>query len=114
MPNTPPSLDSLAGEWMPSHDVAHPPSTTNSWGGTGTSKNALGVKNLAVAPYLDAGDDWCALAVDGVPVDGVPVPADAYRWSAYEVTRRATTPAGVDVLTSTRLAFDRSTGVTPG
>ncbi|MFF0474011.1 hypothetical protein [Streptomyces sp. NPDC004284] len=98
---TPPSLDSLMSEWLPRGEVAHLPATSNFWGGVGAADNVLAVRNLTLAPYLDDGGDWCALAVDGVPV-----PADAYRWSAHEITRRATTRAGVAIRTSTRLAFE--------
>ncbi|WP_431895031.1 hypothetical protein [Nonomuraea sp. bgisy101] len=101
MPQTPPSLDTLASEWLPRRGVAHLPATSNFWGGVGAADNVLAVRNLTLAPYLDDGGDWCALAVDGVPV-----PADEYRWSAYEITRRAITPAGVEILTSARLAFE--------
>ncbi|WP_406113343.1 LamG domain-containing protein [Streptomyces sp. NBC_01014] len=102
-PGRPPELDSLAGDWLSAREVRHCPAVSNFWGAVGTSPNVLGISYFTLPPYLDDGGESCALSVDGVPVT-----AGESRWSAYEITRRATTDSGVTVRTATRLAFERN------
>ena len=100
---SPPPLDSLTSAWLPAREVLHFPAVSNFWGAVGCADNVLAIRNFTLAPYLDGGGDSCVLSVDGVPVT-----ADAYRWSAYEITRKATTVSGVVLRTATRLAFERN------
>ncbi|MFE7392206.1 LamG domain-containing protein [Streptomyces sp. NPDC057582] len=102
-PGRPPKLDSLTSDWLPRKEVEHFPAISNFWGGVGSSGNVLGIRNFTLAPYTDNGGDSCELSVDGVPVA-----AGTYRWSAYEITRKATTVSGVEIKTATRLAFERN------
>lgn len=103
-PGRPPRLEALTSAWLPRREVMHWPAVSNFWGAVGTGGNVLAIRNFTLAPYLDDGGDSCVLSVDGVPV-----PADAVRWSAYEITRKGGTASGVEVRTATRLAFERNT-----
>ncbi|MFI1092468.1 LamG domain-containing protein [Streptomyces sp. NPDC020917] len=102
-PGRAPALDSLASDWLPQQELQHLPATSNFWGAVGVAGNVLAIRNFTLAPYLDGGGDSCALSVDGVPVT-----TSESRWSAYEVTRKATTGSGVTIESSTRLAFERN------
>ncbi|MEU5851461.1 LamG domain-containing protein [Saccharopolyspora shandongensis] len=102
-PGTAPGLDSLTSDWLPQWELAHLPAISNFWGAVGVADNVLGIRNFTLAPYLDGGGDSCALSVDGVPIT-----TSESRWSAYEVTRKATTGSGVRIQTATRLAFERN------
>ncbi|MFI6730233.1 LamG domain-containing protein [Streptomyces atratus] len=99
----PPKLDSLTSDWLPAREVKHFPAVSNFWGAVGSSGNVLGIRNFTLPPYVDGGGDSCVLSVGGVPVT-----TGAYRWSAYEIARRATTASGVLIQTATRLAFERN------
>ncbi|MER6943073.1 LamG domain-containing protein [Nonomuraea sp. NPDC000554] len=98
-----PALDSLTSDWLPQRELAHLPAVSNFWGAVGVAGNVLAIRNFTLAPYLDGGGDSCALSVDGVPIT-----TSESRWSAYEVTRKATTGSGVRIQTATRLAFERN------
>ncbi|WP_326791504.1 LamG domain-containing protein [Streptomyces sp. NBC_00841] len=93
----------MTSDWLPAREVKHFPAVSNSWGAVGSSPNVLGIRNFTLAPYLDGGGDSCVLSVDGVPVT-----TSESRWSAYEITRKATTASGVAIQTATRLAFERN------
>ncbi|WP_331733976.1 LamG domain-containing protein (plasmid) [Streptomyces atratus] len=102
-PGRPPKLASLTSDWLPAREVKHSPTVSNSWGAVGSSPNVLGIRNFTLAPYVDGFSDSCELNVDGVRVT-----TSESRWSAYEITRKATTASGVAVQTKTRLAFERN------
>lgn len=102
-PGRPPKLDSLTSDWLTAREVKHFPAVSNFWGALGSSPNVLGIRNFTLAPYVGSGSDSCVLSVDGVPVT-----TSGSRWSAYEITRKATTASGVAIQTKTRLTFERN------
>ncbi|MFE7330908.1 LamG domain-containing protein [Streptomyces sp. NPDC057565] len=95
-----PPLDSLTSDWLPKANVRRLPAVSNFWGAVNVTANVAGFANFTLAPYVQAGS--CGT----LTVDGSALNTATFRWSAYEIRRKATTQTGLTVQTATRLAFE--------
>ncbi|WP_165223567.1 hypothetical protein [Aquisphaera insulae] len=95
-----PSLDELAGDWMPTGSLENLPSVCNFAGGVKATDNLTGFTCLTVPPASQGG------TAASVLLDGRPIPASESRWLPYEVRRR-TVVEGVAMESALRMAFER-------
>src|SRR6218665_454935 len=91
-------LDSLAGEWMSREDIVHLPSLRNQWGQAHVNADLSSLSWLAMPPF-SGGDPTGSLRVNGAPLA-----ATAFRWSAWGVQRKHDTP-DLSVETEVRFGF---------
>lgn len=95
-----PSLDELAGDWMPVGTLLNMPSVNNFHGGLHAGWNLLSFLELTFPPLSLSGE--CA----SLSLNGVNVQAHESRWSPHQVLRRAV--AGDITLQSTvRMGFEQ-------
>lgn len=95
-----PSLDELAGTWMPVGTLLNMPALNNFHGGLHAGTNLLSFSELTFPP-LSLGGECLRLALNGINVQ-----AHESRWYPYQIMRRAT--VGPIALQSTvRMAFEQ-------
>lgn len=95
-----PSLDELAGTWMPVGTLLNMPALNNFHGSLHAGTNLLSFSELTFPP-LSLGGECLRLALNGINVQ-----AHESRWYPYQVIRRAT--MGPIALQSTmRMAFEQ-------
>ncbi|HLZ53056.1 MAG TPA: hypothetical protein VKS19_01125, partial [Verrucomicrobiae bacterium] len=100
-----PSLDEMAGDWLPMKDVANPPDVNNF--------HDLLIINQDLTSFFCNPGDWLWGGGDGVWHAGYPLvtltiagkeyPATECRWCPYRALRRNTNCAGFIVQTDTRM-----------
>ncbi|KAB7598122.1 hypothetical protein ET532_011815, partial [Verminephrobacter sp. Larva24] len=91
-------LDSLAGEWMSREDIVHLPSLRNQWGQAHVNADLSSLSWLAMPPFSGG------YHTGSLRVNGVPLAATAFRWSAWGVQRKHDTP-DLSVETEVRFGF---------
>ena len=96
-----PSLDELAGEWLPDNLIEHTPALSNFHGSLESSRNVLGVQNLTIPPFAQGGE----LGI--LSLNGAPVAAQEFRWYVHQVQRRSTLQH-IGVLSTVRMPFEQS------
>ncbi|MEZ0067335.1 hypothetical protein ABIA32_003348 [Streptacidiphilus sp. MAP12-20] len=99
-PGSPPSLDSMAGDWLPVSGTVHQPETSNFWGGLEADSNVTGFQRLTMAPYSQGGSAF------DLTFDGAALASEFVRWYPYQIHRLAETAAGLRVQSGTRMAFE--------
>src|SRR5271157_4704404 len=77
-----PSLDELAGDWLPMSSLGSYPALSNFLGSLQATDDMVGVKHLTFPPFSQAQDSGT------VRVNGRPLQATDSRWYAYQVLRR--------------------------
>ena len=95
-----PSLDDLAGPWLPAGTLLNMPSASNFHGGLHAGWNILSFLELTFPP-LSLGGECARLSLNGVNVQ-----AHESRWFPYQVLRRATVGPLV-VQSAVRMAFEQ-------
>lgn len=105
-PDGVPSLDDLAGEWMPATLLRDTPAISNWAGSVGTNVDIVDATSFIVPPFAGAP------SMLRLRVDGKDLKLDSVRWRAYEAERRSF-PLIVDahtlaVTSQLRMAFNDS------
>jgi len=78
-----PSLDELAGEWLPMNSLGSYPALNNFAGSLQVTDDLLAVRHLTFCPFSQAQDTGT------LRINGAAVKAADSRWYAYQVLRRA-------------------------
>jgi hypothetical protein len=99
-PGAVPSLDELAGSWMPVGTLLNMPSVNNFYGGLHAGWNLLSFLELTFPP-LSLGGECFLLSLNGVNVQ-----AHESSWYPYQVLRR-TTVGGITLQSTVRMAFEQ-------
>ena len=104
-PASVPSLDEMAGDWLPMKDVANPPDVNNF--------HDMLIINRDLTSFFCNPGDWLWGGGDGVwhagyplvtlTIAGIEYPATECRWCAYRALRRNINCAGFAVQTDTRM-----------
>lgn len=97
---SPPSLDSMAGDWLPVSGLAHYPEVGNFWGGLEADTDITGFQRLTMPPYSQEGTSF------DLSFDGSALSSEYVRWYPYQIHRLAETASGLVVLSGTRMAFE--------
>lgn len=97
-----PTLDALAGEWMPTATLLNLPSVNNFCGSLHAGSNLLSFTELSFPP-LSLGGDCARLSLNGLNVQ-----AHESRWYPYQVLRR-TTVGDIELRTTVRMGFEQQT-----
>lgn len=95
-----PSLDELAGAWLPTGTLLNMPSVNNFHGGLHAGWNLLSFLELTLPPLSLGGE--CAL----LSVNGVNVQAHESRWYPYQVLRKAAV-GGLALQSTVRMGFEQ-------
>jgi hypothetical protein len=95
-----PSLDELAGTWLPAGTLLNMPSASNFRGGLHAGWNLLSFLELTFPPLSLGGE--CAVA----SVNGVNVQAHESRWYPYQVLRKAVV-GGLALQSTVRMGFEQ-------
>jgi hypothetical protein len=99
-PGAVPSLDELAGSWMPVGTLLNMPSVNNFSGGLHAGTNLLSFTELSFPP-LSLGGECARLSLGGVNVQ-----AQQSRWYPYQVVRRAR-QGGLALESAVRMGFEQ-------
>lgn len=94
-----PSLDELAGEWLPMNSLGSYPALNNFVGSLQVTDDLLAVKHLRFCPFSQAQDTGT------LRVNGLPLKATDSRWYAYQVLRRNRS-AGLEAEGSVRMVHE--------
>lgn len=94
-----PSLDELAGDWLPMSSLGSYPALNNFVGSLQVTDDMVGVKHLTFPPFSQAQDSGT------LRVNGRPLRAIDSRWSAYQVLRRNRS-AELEVESSVRMVYE--------
>jgi Concanavalin A-like lectin/glucanases superfamily len=97
-----PSLDELAGTWMPTATLLNLPSVHNFHGGLQVNPNIVSFSELTFPP-LAQGGECCALTLNAVNVQ-----AGQSRWYPYQVLRQAQF-GGFTLQSAIRMGFEQET-----
>lgn len=95
-----PSLDELAGSWMPVGTLLNMPSVNNFHGALHAGTNLLSFLELTFPP-LSQGGESCRLALNGVNVQ-----AHESRWHPYQMQRRANV-GSLTLQSTVRMGFEQ-------
>ena len=101
-PQSVPSLDELAGAWMPTATLLNMPSVHNFHGGLAVNPNLLSFSELTFPP-LTQGGECCGLTLNGINVQ-----AQQSRWYPYQVLRQAQ-QGGFVLQSAIRMGFEQET-----
>ena len=94
-----PSLDDLAGDWLPMSSLGSYPALSNFLGSLQVTDDMVGMKHLTFPPFSQAQENGT------LRVNGRPLRATDSRWYAYQVLRRNRS-AELDVESSVRMVFE--------
>lgn len=98
---TPPSLESLCGEWLATGDIPNLHSLRNQSGQAHVNADLTSLSWLAIPPFVGG------YHTGVLRVDGVPLAAERMRWSPWGVERVACV-RDLQIHTDTRFAFRES------
>jgi hypothetical protein len=95
-----PSLDELAGNWMPMNTLMNQPSVNNFSGAVKSNNNIAGFTCLTIAPFSQGGQSGEML------IDGHEIKATDSKWYPYQVVRR-TNNNSLYIETQMRMPFNQ-------
>lgn len=99
-PHGVPTLDQLAGAWMPAGTLLNMPSVNNFHGGLHAGWNLLSFLELTFPP-LSLGGECARLSLNGINVQ-----AHESRWYPYQVLRRSTV-GDITLQSTVRMGFEQ-------